>query len=245
MKKSALETFIKKYNLNGSVESVRWLVDDVNKILSTSSFTDDRNLLVNVSLADFSDLNKMECGIFDTAKLKQMISVLGDDITIKTNGDQTKLTSLSIKDDNAEIQYVVADLSVIPAAPTTKKLPDFNVEIDFSGTFITKFIRAKNALDKIPTFTLSMNKKNKLEMTIGETKNNSNRIKFDVVTKDGKDTVARPMNFNANYLKEILNGNSECDNATLRASDFGLANITFIKNNFTANYYLFEIKNVV
>ena len=128
MKKSTLETFIKKYNLNGSIESVKLIVKD--KQLQTSAITDDKNLLASVKLSDFTALEDIEIGLYDTAKLKQMLSVLKDDIEICTNTKNGKITSLQISDDSTTVQYVTADLSVIAQSPSIKKLPTFNVEIE-------------------------------------------------------------------------------------------------------------------
>jgi hypothetical protein len=244
MKKSTLETFIKKYNLNGNVESVKLVVDDTDKKLRTAAITDDKNLLIDVVLSDVSGIDASQIGIYDTAQLKQMLSVLGEDINIKINNKADKVMSLTISDDTTEIQYVTADLDIIAVSPALKKLPDFNVEIDFTSDFISKFIKAKNALSDIDTFTLMMNKKKKLEMAIGHSKINSNKITLNVVTKNDKDTVANPISFSAKYLKEILTSNSDCDGAVLKVSDSGLANISFTKDNFASNYYLIEIKNV-
>jgi hypothetical protein len=246
MNKVLLDTFIKKYTLGGNVESVKMVVDDVGKTLKTSAITDDKSVLINVALSDFTATNSILFGVYNTTQLKQMVSVLGDEINIRPNINATnnKVTSLVFYDDSTEIQYVTADLDVIPSAPNIKKIPQFNLEIDFKESFITKFIRAKNALSDIDNFTLLMNKKNKLELVIGHSKLNRNRITLDVITKVGLNTVAKPISFSAKYLKEIFNSNNDCDDAVLKVSDDGLAFISFTKDNFTSSYYLVEIKNV-
>ena len=245
MNKSTLETFIKKYNLNGNVEQVKIVVDDAEKKLKTSAITDDRNVLIDVSLGEFTEMTSAQIGVYDTAQLKQMLAVLSENITVKTNTKADKVTSITLGDDTTEVQYVTADLDIIAPAPALKKLPDFNAEIDFSETFISKFIKAKNALSDVETFTLTMNKKKKLEMVIGQVgKNNTNKITLDVATKDGKDSVSKAISFSAKYLKEILTSNNDCDSAVLKVSDAGLACISFSKDNFVATYYLVEIKNV-
>lgn len=43
MKKQTLNSFIDKYSLNGTIESVKWVVDD--KEIKTSSISDDKNVL--------------------------------------------------------------------------------------------------------------------------------------------------------------------------------------------------------
>jgi hypothetical protein len=242
MKKTILDTFIKKYNIGGNIESVKIVVKD--KELITSAITDDKNVMAHVKVTDFTALDDIEIGIYDTAKLKQMIGVLGEDIEISTNTKNDKVTSLNFSDQSTNVQYVTSDLAVIPVAPNIKKIPDFNAEIELNNEFISKFIKAKNALSDVDTFTLTMNKKNKLEMVIGFTNTNSNKITLNVTAKEGKDKVSKPISFSAKYLKDILTSNNDCEGAVLRSSDLGLANISFTKDNFVSTYYLVEIKSV-
>jgi len=242
MKKTILDTFIKKYNIGGNIESVKIVVKD--KELITSAITDDKNVMAHVKVTDFTALDDIEIGIYDTAKLKQMIGVLGEDIEISTNTKNDKVTSLNFSDQSTNVQYVTSDLAVIPVAPNIKKIPDFNAEIELNNEFISKFIKAKNALSDVDTFTLTMNKKNKLEMVIGFTNTNSNKITLNITAKEGKDKVSKPISFSAKYLKDILTSNNDCEGAVLRSSDLGLANISFTKDNFVSTYYLVEIKSV-
>ena len=41
MKKETLKTFINKYYLGGTIESVKLVVDNANKTLKTNAITDD------------------------------------------------------------------------------------------------------------------------------------------------------------------------------------------------------------
>lgn len=241
MKKEVLELFLKKFNLNGNIDSVKWVVDSKEKQLRTSALTEDRNVMADVKLNNFTDLVDATIGIYNTAQLKQMLNVLGDEIKMELNVTNDKVTSITFSDDLTKIQYVTADLSVIPSGITLKKIPPFNVEIDFNQEFINKFVRAKNALSDINIFTLLM-RDNKLELVIGQSNINSNKITLGLVTKNGKDSVTKPISFNAMYLKEILVSNNDCDSAVLKVSDAGLATIAFTKNDFVSEYYLVEVK---
>jgi hypothetical protein len=89
-----------------------------------------------------------------------------------------------------------------------------------------------------------MNKKGKLEMIIGYSSINSNRIKLAVNAVEGKDTVTKNINFNANHLKEILVANRDCTNAHLKVSEAGLASVEFVCGDITAEYYLVEVKSI-
>jgi hypothetical protein len=61
---------------------------------------------------------------------------------------------------------------------------------------------------------------------------------------DGKDTVTKNINFNANHLKEILVANKDCTNAHLKVSEAGLASVEFVCGDITAEYYLVEVKSI-
>ena len=244
MTKETLKTFINKYYLGGTVESVKWVANTSNKQLITNAITEDKNVLLKVTLNNFSELPDGELGINDTSKLVKLLGVLKDEIKSEYNKTGDKITSVVFSDDNTDVQYVIADLSVIPSAPPLKKVPPFTVEIPLDADFISKFVSSKGALADVDTFTLTMNKKGKLEMIIGYSSINSNRIKLAVNAVEGKDTVTKNINFNANHLKEILLANRDCTNAHLKVSEAGLASVEFVCGDITAEYYLVEVKSI-
>jgi hypothetical protein len=242
MTKSTLESFIKKYFLNGNNESVK-LVSN-KKVLKASTITEDKNVLSFVTLSNFEGFDDAEVGIYNTSKLKQMLGVLSTEIDVSLNKDKDKVTSLTLSDDKIEVKYVTADLSVIPTAPNLKQIPAFNFNIVMDENFIDKFIKAKNALPEVGTFTLLKNKKGKVEMVIGYAPNiNSDRITLNVTPQSDKDDIKDPISFSAIYLKEILLSNADSgENAVLKVSDKGLANISFKNGDFESNYYMVAIQ---
>ncbi len=246
MKKETLQTFIQKYSLSGLVENVKWDVDDTAKSLKTSALTDDSTLLIDVTVKNFDAIvDAKEIGVFGTVKLKQMLSVIGDDITVDVNktSDGSKITSLTFTDKETDIQFVTADLAIIKKVPALKKQPVINLEIELSPEFISKFVKAKGALQDVDIFTLMMNKKNELEMILGYSSLNSNRIKLSVKTLNGLNTVSKRINFSAKYFKEILTANDECTTGVLRVSDGGMAIASFDSGDFVSTYNMFEIKS--
>ena len=244
MKKQLINSFIDKYSLNGSFESVKWSVSKDDKQIKTSVISDDKNVLAFVTLKDNAGLDTNEFGVNDTQKLKKMMGVLGEEITITPNSTGDKITSLTLTSDSTEVQYVTSDLSVIPAVPALKKLPPFNLEIPLTKEFVATFIKAKGALSEVDAFTLSKDKKGKIKMTLGYSTTNTNRINLDIKPVEGKDTLGKTMHYSANYLKEILTSNSECDNAVLKISDSGISYVEFENESFVSSYYLLEIKNL-
>jgi hypothetical protein len=244
MKKQVLNTFIDKYSLNGTIESVKWVVDNKNKQIKTSSISDDKNVVSYVSIKDDAGLSEAEIGINDTAKLKKLLGVLTDDVNITFNKRDEKIVSLSLNSESTDVQYVTADLSVIPKVPDLKKLPPFNLEIPLTKEFVTTFVKAKSALSDVDTMTFTKDKKDKIKLTIGYSSVNSNRINIDVKPVEGKDTLGKTIHFSAKYLKEILTSNSDCENAVLKISDAGIAHVEFNNELFNSSYYLIDIKSV-
>jgi hypothetical protein len=244
MKKQVLNTFIDKYSLNGTIESVKWVVDNKNKQIKTSSISDDKNVVSYVSIKDDAGLSEAEIGINDTAKLKKLLGVLTDDVNITFNKRDEKIVSLSLNSEGTDVQYVTADLSVIPKVPDLKKLPPFNLEIALTKEFVTTFVKAKSALSDVDTMTFTKDKKDKIKLTIGYSSVNSNRINIDVKPVEGKDSLGKTIHFSAKYLKEILTSNSDCENAVLKISDAGIAHVEFNNELFSSSYYLIDIKSV-
>jgi hypothetical protein len=244
MKKQVLNTFIDKYSLNGSIESVKWVVDNKNKQIKTSSISDDKNALSYVTIKDDAGLVDSEFGINDTTKLKKLLNVLTEEVGIAFNKREEKIVSLSLNSEGTDVQYVTADLSVIPKVPDLKKLPPFNLEIPLTKEFVTTFVKAKSALSDVDTMTFSKDKKDKIKLTIGYSNVNSNRINIDVKPSEGKDSLGKTIHFSAKYLKEILTSNSDCENAVLKISDAGIAHVEFNNELFSSSYYLIDIKSV-
>ena len=244
MKKQVLNTFIDKYSLNGTIESVKWVVDNKNKQIKTSSISDDKNVVSYVSIKDDAGLSEAEIGINDTAKLKKLLGVLTDDVNITFNKRDEKIVSLSLNSEGTDVQYVTADLSVIPKVPDLKKLPPFNLEIPLTKEFVTTFVKAKSALSDVDTMTFTKDKKDKIKLTIGYSSVNSNRINIDVKPVEGKDSLGKTIHFSAKYLKEILTSNNDCENAVLKISDAGIAHVEFNNELFNSSYYLIDIKSV-
>ena len=240
MEKQSLNRFVSKYNLAGLVESVKWESKDGS--LTTSFISDDKSVLGSVSMKDF-DSTDATFGVYDTTKLTKMLSVLGDDIEFSINDIDGKSVSLKFKDGSTSVNYMLADLSVIPNVPDLKQLPDFDTEIKLDSNFISKFIKAKGALADENNFTFTCTgEKNNGQIILGYSNINTNRIKIDVDCTCKKDKVD-PISFSANFLKEILVANKEATDATLKISSQCLAHIHFEIDNYTSDYYLVEIQS--
>ena len=237
MEKQQLNRFVSKYNLAGLVESVKWESKDGS--LTTSFISDDKSVLGSVTMKEFEGDNA-EFGVYDTTKLSKMLSVLGNDVDFSISDIDGKAVSLKFKDKSTSVNYMLADLSVIPNVPDLKQLPDFNAEIKLDSNFISTFIRAKWALQDENNFTFVC-KDNKGSIVLGHSNINTNRINIDVDCTCKGDVD--PISYSATYLKEILVANKEATDATLKISSQGLAHISFSIDNYESNYYLVEIQS--
>ena len=236
MNKTRITRFIGKYNLAGLVESVSWKTD--GQKLNTRFIADDKTVLGEITLDNFN-FEAAELGIYTTSNLNKMLSVLGDDIELQVQKVEDKSISLGLESDGTTANYQLADLSVIPNVPDLKQLPEFDVEIELDGKFIDKFIKAKNALSDVDTFTV-LTEKGNLNVVVGYSNVNSNRITFKAAEGYGKEV--KPISFSAKYLKEILTANKEATAAKLLVSTKGLAHIQFIIDDFVCKYYLVEVQ---
>ena len=237
MEKQQLNRFVSKYNLAGLVESVKW--ESKEGSLTTAFISDDKSVLGSVTMKEFEGTDTT-FGVYDTTKLTKMLSVLGNDVDFSIQDIDGKAVSLKFKDGSTSVNYMLADLSVIPNVPDLKQLPEFNTEIKLDSNFISKFIRAKGALADENNFTFIC-KDGKSQIILGYSNINTNRISIDVDASCEGDVDA--ISFSATYLKEILVANKEATDATLKISSQGLSHIHFEVDNYESNYYLVEIQS--
>jgi hypothetical protein len=238
MNKSKLLKFIDLYNLSGVIEKVKLEAD--GKALKVGMVTEDRTLMGSVV---FDDL-KFEAGeypIHDTAQFRKMLSILDDEIKVVVNKYDGKAMGLVFSDKNTESYVTLADESVIPKTPTLAKVVNFDVEITIDDDFIERYIRAKNALTDTQTFTLMMgDKSKKLEMIIGHSNINTNRVKLEIKTAAGKDVAENSIDFNAEYFKEVLSKNRGCSSTVFKVNTKGLGHLHFKTAEYEANYYMIK-----
>ena len=231
MNKSKFDGFINRYNLGGEIESVMIKSDDSN--LSVRMISDDKTLLGDVTVVE-SDFPNGEFGIYTTSQLKGLLSVLDEAISVEEVTGAVKFS-----DKGTKVQYMLAAPSVIPAVPDLKALPPFDAEVTLNDDFINKFIKSKGVLSDSDTFTFTI-KGGKAEIILGYSSINSNRISIAVEATAKEDI--EPIAFSAKYLKAILMANKGSKTSSLKISSKGLSHVAFVDGDYTANYYLVQIK---
>ena len=238
MEKSKLLNFISKYHLGKLVQSVAW---NANGGLSTRFISDDKCVVGEIKLKSFSG-QEAKFGVYDTNLLTSLLGVLGNTIDFKLNAAEEKVFALTLSDKSTTVNYMLADLAVIPPAPELKDLPPFELEMSISKDFIEKFIKAKSALSDIEKFTILKNgKTGKWQIVIGYANTNSNRISIDIDCTCNEDF--EPISFSAKYFKEILSANKDLNGGSMKVSSQGLAKVEFDIDDFESRYFLVKLEN--
>jgi hypothetical protein len=134
---------------------------------------------------------------------------------------------------------MLADTTVIPTVPTINAEPDYQITIPVNEEFISKFIKAKNALPDAKNFAVQV-VNNQIKFIINYTTVNADNISFEV----GPTAVSNmePVCFSADKLKEVLTANRG-DSGELHVSPEGLARINFTGPDFESTYWLVMLQN--
>jgi hypothetical protein len=237
MEKSKLEKFITKYNLGGSCESVVFKSD--GDTLSVRVISGDKNTVGEVSLKNIK-FPQGEFAVYETKKLRAILSVLDENLSIKPNSTGGNITGLNITDGTTKATFVLADASIIPPVPAVVKLPPFDFTITLDEKFINTFIRAKSAINEVDTFAITSDgNENTASVIIGHSKQNTNRI--TVTANTNKAVKMSPVVFSADHFREILNANKDITNGTFQVSSKGFSIAKFSSGDFSATYYLVQV----
>ena len=237
MQKTKLDRFIKKYNLNGNVNSVKWTSKD--DTLATTFVTSDKSLMGSVKV-DNVQFDEGDVGVYTTDLLQKLLGVLGDDVTLNVSKFGDKAVSLKVKNGTVSVDYTLSDLSVIPDPPTLKRVPEFQTKIKIDSHFIETFIKGKSALSDAETFTLITG--DETQVVIGYASTNTNRVNIPVETTTNE--LTDNISFNANLFRDVLSANKECTSAVLEVSNDGLLRVNFKVDDYDSTYYLVATQGV-
>jgi len=238
MKKSNLLNFISRYHLAGATTSVKWEAKDSGT--ECTFITDDQNVVGTV-INTKMNLGETELGVFATPQLVKMLTAVSDDLDVKINQVGDKAVSLGINDGDVNMTFMLADLSVIRQVPKIKQLPAFNVNINITQEFMSKFIKAKNALPESENFGIQC-KADEVNFIINYSSINNNRIKFNVDAKEMSDMDI--VCFSSTLFKEILLANKDMKTGTFEVSAQGLAKVSFEGDDYKSTYFLVQLQSV-
>lgn len=243
MKKATIETFIKRYSLDGIVSKVKIKYDPTAKTLHTRAAIDNRTFMADVILNNFSDLgdkNELVLCIGDTDKLKLMLRPYGDDINVAVNKSGDRLLGITFSDADCESYCTLADPSAIDPVPKNlQDLPDYQVEVSLTEEFVDKFRMAHMALKDVEQFTVAMNKAGNFEVVLGYSTSNSNRIRITPTTSPDKKKIDTALSFPIQNVIEVLKVNSDIPNGTMCVNNQGIIRLYFKNSDYTCTYYQF------
>jgi hypothetical protein len=178
-------------------------------------------------------------GINHTGALIKMLGAVGENINIDVKEAAGKNYAMKISEGTTQATFMLADTTVIPAVPTINAEPDYQVQIPVNEEFISKFIKAKNALPDAKNFAVQV-QNGIIKFIINYTTVNSDNITFEVGTSSGEDM--EPVCFSADKLKEVLVANRG-DVGQLHVSPDGLSRIDFVGSDFESSYWLVMLQN--
>jgi hypothetical protein len=190
---------------------------------------------------DKSQIEECEVGVYNTEQLSKLLGVLDDDINISVVKSGDKSIALKVSDAHSSVNYMLSDVSVINKPPQLKEIPEFQLKIDVTPNFISKFISGKGALSETDNFTV-ITDDNGTKLVIGYSTVNTNRVTIPVTTSESVNI--ENVSFNANIFKEVLSANKECESATFEVSSEGLSRITFKIDDYVSTYYLVSVQDL-
>ena len=229
--KKVISNIVSKYSLGNHIEQVKWIIED--KKLNINFINDSKNLVGFIKYSKDIGLKDGNYGIFNTSQLIKCLNILDGDILVEAN-----TSKLNLADTNYEIKFSLADPAVIPSVPSITNPNQFSVSFDINDEFITRFVKSKDALSELDTFTVETREGftgEELVFTVGT--NITNTIEFAVEAKINESFD--PVPFDSNLLKEILKANRDYDSGEIRISKNGLLDAHFkCEDELSTGYYL-------
>ena len=235
--KKVISDIVSKYSLGNNIEKVKWIITDEKFICHF--INDSKNLVGYVDYRKEIGLKKGDYGIFNTSQLIKCLNILDGDILV----DATT-SKLNMADTNYDIKFILADPAVIPNVPDVSSDSDeWSVVFEANDEFITRFVKSKDALSELDTFTVETREGfngEELVFTVGT--NITNTIEFTVDATINESFEAVP--FDSNLMKEILKANRDYHSGEIRINKKGLLDAHFhCGDDLYTGYYLVRLQD--
>ena len=214
--KKVISNIVSKYSLGNHIEKVDWVIDD--KKLNIKFINDSKVLTGYVEYRDTIGLKNGSYSIFNTSQLIKCLNILDGDILLEAN------SKLNMADTNYEVKFSFADPALIPDVPYIKEPDQASVSFNLNDEFITRFVKSKDALSDLNTFTVETREGftgEELVFTIGT--NITNTIEFTVEAEINESFG--PVPFDSNILKEILKANRDYHSGEVRIFKRGMIDL--------------------
>ena len=231
--KKVISDIVSKYSLSNNIEKVKWVITDDK--FTINFINDSKNLVGYVEYRKKIGLKPGDYGIFNTSQLIKCLNILDGDILV----DATT-SKLNLADTNYDIKFNLADPAVIPNVPDVSNNEDeWSAKFDISDEFITRFVKSKDALSELDTFTIETRDGfDDLELifTVGTSITNTIEFKVDNAVMNH---TFEALPFDSNLMKEILKANKDYHSGEIRINKKGLLDAHFhCGNDLYTGYYL-------
>ena len=231
--KKVISDIVSKYSLGNSIEKVKWVITDEKFIIHF--INDSKNLVGYVDYREEIGLKQGDYGIFNTSQLIKCLNILDGDILVDATSSK-----LNLADTNYDIKFNLADPAVIPNVPDVSNNEDeWSAKFDISDEFITRFVKSKDALSELDTFTIETRDGfDDLELIFTVGTNITNTIEFKVDNAVMNHTF-EALPFDSNLMKEILKANRDYHSGEIRINKKGLLDAHLhCGNDLYTGYYL-------
>ncbi len=230
--KKVISDIVSKYSLGNNIEKVKWVITDEKFIIHF--INDSKNLVGYVDYRKEIGLKPGDYGIFNTSQLIKCLNILDGDILV----DATT-SKLNMADTNYDIKFNLADPAVIPNVPdVSSNSEEWSIAFDANDEFITRFVKSKDALSELETFTVETRdgfNGEELVFTVGTTITNTIEFTVDATINES----FGPVPFDSNLMKEILKANKDYHSGEIRINKKGLLDAHFhCGNDLYTGYYL-------
>jgi hypothetical protein len=235
VKKSHIVNNIEKYYLNGLTKEVVWNIVDGKATIDFSTETKDAigKVIFDMPLPDGS------LAIYSTDALLRLINITSEEIQIELSEGPTGLIDkLKIQDNKFDLNYHLSDINSIPEVQKVSEV-DYDFSFKVNDEFITGFLKAHNALEKVKDVTLNTSTtkqgENVVEIVLGERSQHSHKVKFTELAEFESQSDILP--FSANVLREVLAANKGVE-GTIQVSNKGLMKLEFNSEDSMAKYFI-------
>ena len=213
--KKVISDIVSKYSLGNNIEKVKWVITDEKLLINF--INDSKNLVGYVDYRKEIGLKKGDYGIFNTSQLIKCLNILDGDILVDATNSK-----LNLADTNYDIKFNLADPAVIPNVPDINESDEWSAKFDISDEFITRFVKSKDALSELDTFTIETRDGfDDLELifTVGTSITNTIEFKVDNAVMNH---TFEALPFDSNLMKEILKANRDYHSGEIRINKKGL-----------------------
>ena len=239
--KKVISDIVSKYSLSNNIEKVKWTITDEKLLIHF--INPSKNLSGYIDYRKEIGLKPGDYGIFNTSTLIKMLNILDGDILIDTTSKNGQAIELKMADTNYDIKFNLANPNVTPETPNFNDpaLNDESFKVSFKITdeFITRFVKSKDALSELETFTVKTREGfngEELVFTVGT--NITSTIEF-VVDDATINASFEAIPFDSNLFKEILKANKDYHSGEIRINPKGIIDVHLhCGNDLYTGYYL-------